>query len=384
MIITTSNTAQINPQILRRACCPVCLSDLQHSTLAEPEQGLLTCLNCQSNYLEISGLPVMLVNDENWRKKADEIHGEVVYNTKKTPMEVHLERNIFVDRNSQRFLDEAKVDFSNKQLLIIGCSMSELEFFSSKSSRITCLDIVPNLTMACHQATKARAISAEWICGDGECLPFEDEGFDFVIVRQALHHMLKYYTAISEFFRVCKVGGQLLIIDEPFSALDINDMAVNSMPDDFPVYETVSLGQIRKLTGVQRSLVNQPGSQPDFSNLEKHKAYIHGDQHDPESFLADKYHAFSLLNCLSALKFHTEDISLTWPKETAWTDDSGETIRFCHGPNPQYADPLVKKLVNIGNVSIAARKLRQTTVFRNRKDIQAISLETASALLSSG
>jgi SAM-dependent methyltransferase len=384
MIITTSKTTQINPQILRRACCPVCLSDLEYSIPAEQEQGLLTCLTCHSRYLETSGLPVMLVNDENWRKKADEIHGEVVYNTKKTPMEVHQQRNIFVDRNSQLFLDEAKVDFSNKQLLIIGCSMSELEFFSGKSSKITCLDIVPNLTMACHQATKARGISADWICGDGECLPFEDEGFDLVIVRQALHHMLKYYTAISEFFRVCKVGGQLLIIDEPFSALDSNDMAANSLPDDFLVYDQVSLGQIRKLTGIRRNPLNQQRSQMDFNELEKHKAYIQGDQQDPESFLADKYHAFSLLNCLYALKFHTNDVSLTWPREIGWTDDSGETIRFCHGSNPQYADPLAKRLISTGNVSVSARKLKQTTVRRNRNDVQAISIETAKALLLRG
>jgi len=60
--------------------------------------------------------------------------------------------------------------------------------------------------------------------------------------------------------------------------------------------------------------------------------------------------------------------------EVAWTVSSGDTVKFCHGPNPHYGKSLLEKLVAPGNVSIAAKKLGPTKRLRKTEGLRAISL----------
>jgi uncharacterized protein YbaR (Trm112 family) len=384
MITTLEMAEKIDHQVLRKAVCPICLSTLRYVPVNERSD--LVCDSCLSTFYVIDGLPVFLLCDENWQKKSDEIDGEVQYNVKKIPMEVHVERNSFVDRNTELFLDEAGVDLTGREILAVGCSMAELNFYSARSDRVVCLDIVPQLTKACRQATLDRKIKASWICGDGECLPLETGSFDIVIVRQTLHHMLKYYSAISEFFRTCRIGGTVAIVDEPFTGFDPKDMIPNYQ-DAFRVYKDVSLGHIKESLGMAsqtlkgdvavmgKSLGQKDlDTDIDISTLEKERQYIHADSSDSQTLPADKYHAFSLLNCINAIKMHTDDLTLTWPMEVAWTVSSGDTVKFCHGPNPHYGKSLLEKLVAPGNVSIAAKKLGPTKRLRKTEGLRAISL----------
>lgn len=425
MITTQELTENYNYQILRKAACPVCLSALRHVP-ADNRRSDLVCGSCRNTFYVMDGLPILLLGDENWQKKSDEIDGEVQYNIKKIPLEVHIERNSFVDRNTELFLAETGVDLSGREILAVGCSMAELDFYSARSDRAVCLDIVPRLTKDCYRATMERNIKASWICGDGECLPLESESFDIVIVRQTLHHMLKYYSAISEFFRVCRLGGTVAIVDEPFSGFDPKD-TIMSHHDQYPIYDNISLMHIKEHFGmVQHALKGgslppvelsnrtsedsqkkaetkmdkrwltkleeepsvttnsvQSGKKPDFdmNEFEKDQLFIESDASDPETLLADKYHAFSLLNCIHAVRMHTDELALVWPKDIAWTDSSGDTIKFCHGPNPHYDEPLLKRLLAPGNVSIAAHKRRTTTCLRKREGLRSISLEILKTLL---
>jgi SAM-dependent methyltransferase len=251
MILTDALSRRYHPDILRHLSCPVCLSSLFHSRIDNKTEHL-SCYACSSIFLVSDGLPILLLEDENWRQKADEIEGETTYNINKVPLKVHVERNAFVDNNTESFLTESQVNLLNDDILIVGCSMAELEFFSKKARNVVCLDIVPSVTKASFEATGHRQIPAAWVCGDGECLAFEEESFDAVIVRQTLHHMLKYYSAICELFRVCKRGGHVLVIDEPFSPLDLGDMSFLSLSDDFIVYKDIQLGQIRKKAKIPR------------------------------------------------------------------------------------------------------------------------------------
>ena len=121
-----------------------------------------------------------------------------------------------------------------------------------------------------------------------------------------------------------------------------------------------------------------------FRNMEKEGLYIKPDSKDPETYLADKYYSFSLLQCILATSMHTKDYLLVWPQKVAWTDESGDTVCFCQGPNPHYEKPLIEKLITAGNVSIGARKTVSTTVLRDRSKLQAIPLDLANKLLTPG
>ncbi|MFH7242987.1 MAG: class I SAM-dependent methyltransferase [Spirulina sp.] len=312
----------------------------------------------------------MLIKDENQDKKADEIKGEEEYNTKVIPPEVHEQRNIFEDSNSQELLNKFGIDLSEANVLIVGCSFSELEFFHSRCKKIIALDIVPNLVQLYASATKDRGLSADWVCGDGECLPFEEESFDFVIIRQALHHMLKYYSAIFEFFRVCKIDGKIIIIDEPMTPPLFDAPPLSLLPDDFRVYEDVKLADIRKRRRIA-SVPNTHGVKSvDTVSLEIMKPYIEPQQEDAESLLADKYLAFSLLESIFALRLHTEDITLFWPDKISWTEEHHGVVKFVTGKNPNSGKSLVERLSNPGNISILAQKTERTSLFRDRSSIQ--------------
>jgi SAM-dependent methyltransferase len=380
MILTEDLSQKYHPHILRSVSCPVCLRSLFHTPIDNKTDHLF-CRVCGSVFLVSDHLPILLLEDENWREKADEIEGEATYNTKTIPLSVHIERNAFVDANTETFLSEAHLSLLNDDILIVGCSMAELEFFSRKAKNVVCLDIVPSVTQVSFEATRHRQIPAAWICGDGECLPFEEETFDAVIVRQTLHHMLKYYSAICELFRVCKRGGHVLIIDEPFSPLESGDMSFLSLEDNFIVYKELRMEQIRRQANIPRQKKAQPSSTVDVGSLDKKRSYIAPDPKKAETFLADKYHSFSLLNCIYAILFHSNEFELVWPREVAWVVEKDNSVRFCYGPNPQYKKSLLKKLISPGNASIAARKPDRTIVFRDRSTVRSLPLDVAHKLV---
>ena len=357
----------------------MCLGSLFESIL---DGHRLVCSSCSGVFAIEAKLPILLIDDENRRIKADEIKGEQEYNVKKVPVEVHQLRNAFVDRNTELFLQQAGVSLAGKEVLAVGCSMAEMNLCRSHGAKPFCLDIVPAMTRACHAYSVEAGMDAAWVCGDGECLPFENETFDVVMVRQALHHMIKYYSAIAEFFRVLRVGGVLLIVDEPFCAADPND-AVLHYPAGHKLYREVTVEQARNALGlpaVEGGADAVTGLQ-DFRGLEKAREYTSWDGSDPERLLADKYHSFSVLNCICALRMHSESYDLFWPPEVGWGDESTGILEFRHGPNPLCEMPLAQRLVSLGNVSIAAKKLVKTTLQRPRQGLRPMPLEAVRAML---
>jgi SAM-dependent methyltransferase len=360
----------------QKLACPVCLAPLPFSQ----QLSWLECGGCANRFAVMSGLPILLIDDENRRIKADEIKGEVEFNVKKIPPEAHHARNAFVDKNTEAFLGAVDVSLCGKEVLAVGCSMAELFMYCRNGARTIGLDIVPKLTQAYFQTTTQCGIDAGWVCGDGECLPFLEASFDVVMVRQALHHMLKYYSAISEFFRVVRVGGLVLIVDEPFCPAGPSD-AVLDYPPDYNLYDGITVSDVRNLFGLPCSVGKLPPS-PDFASLEQKRDYIAVDGLDPERLLADKYHTFSLLNCIAAIGLHTDAYGLHWSKDLAWMEEMDGVMAFRHGPSSVYDQPLISRLTAGTNVSIAAKKTKPTTVYRNRSGIRPLELDAVCGMLA--
>ena len=51
------------------------------------------------------------------------------------------------------------------------------------------------------------------VCAPAEHLPFSSETFDRIIMVDALHHVFDQQKVISELWRVCPMGGKILIIE---------------------------------------------------------------------------------------------------------------------------------------------------------------------------
>lgn len=352
-----------------RLVCPACLSSLNRSAGGAE----LVCAGCGGRYEIRDGVPVMLVTDPNWSKKQDEIDGEVAWNTRTVPNHVHQQRNDFVDQQSRDLLEASNIDLLRDEVLIVGCSMAEALFFKPLVRSLVALDIVPDHTVTWRKQCVQEGWGIPWVCGDGECLPFASESFDTVIVRQSLHHMLKYYSAISEFFRVCRVGGRIIIIEEPYSQPDLTDPVLAELPDDYPIYDSVCLSDLRRHLGLPGVAPTGAGHRKptDLARFEPVKDYIPAVVGDNESLLADKYHAFSTVNLIFALRLHTDVFELLWPDTIAWLDH--EKMAFCTGPNPAVTKPLVERLATLTTLSVVACKPAPTTALRNRDDVKALS-----------
>ena len=347
--------------------CPCCLGAL-HET-----ESALVCFSCNGLYPLRDGVPIMLVRDINWDKKQDEIKGEVEYNTKAVSLDTHLKRNAFFNANSHKLLVQSGTDLRNKSVLLVGASIAEAQCFAPLAGETTALDIVPDLTVSYCAASRQEGLAATWVCGDGECLPFGSEIFDIVIVRQALHHMLLYYSAISEFFRVTKVGGRILVIEEPYSVPDLNHPAVTAQTDSFELYDGTTLGELRHISwygrgrhGELRRALGWKRPNPRADGWGPETTYVPGVAGDAESLLADKYYRFSAVEMILALRMHTDQFQLVWPEEIGWTDDSGPEIVFCSGPNSAVSLPLIDRLSVPTTFSAIADKTAPTLALRSR------------------
>ena len=90
-----------------------------------------------------------------------------------------------------------KEDFKN--LLDCGCGTGA-----------TGIDITPKMI----EAAKAKNLErVDWVVGDCENLPFDDNSFDVVICTNSFHHYPNPQKFFDSVFRVLKSGGRLILQD---------------------------------------------------------------------------------------------------------------------------------------------------------------------------
>lgn len=72
---------------------------------------------------------------------------------------------------------------------------------------------VVGLDVSAGMLEQARPLGIELIQGSAECLPVADRTFDFVSLGYALRHLATLNAAFSEFHRVLRPGGSVLILE---------------------------------------------------------------------------------------------------------------------------------------------------------------------------
>jgi len=99
-----------------------------------------------------------------------------------------------------------------QQLLDVACGTGLVAVEAAKilgsAEAITCLD--PSEGMLSVARTK---LSARFIVGRAEQLPFPDNSFDFLTMGYALRHVIGLEEAFREYLRVLKPGGKVLILE---------------------------------------------------------------------------------------------------------------------------------------------------------------------------
>jgi ubiquinone/menaquinone biosynthesis C-methylase UbiE len=98
-------------------------------------------------------------------------------------------------------------------LLDVGCGPGLLLAtlaVNNPELRLAGLDIAPEMIRV---ATERLGVRAEIKLGDAESLPWEEASFDYVFCVDSFHHYPNPKSALSEFHRVLKPNGQVVLAD---------------------------------------------------------------------------------------------------------------------------------------------------------------------------
>jgi ubiquinone/menaquinone biosynthesis C-methylase UbiE len=86
--------------------------------------------------------------------------------------------------------------------------------FAPRVARVVATDLTPQMLAAAQKLAAERGITnIEFKPADAQQLPFDDNTFDLVTSRIALHHFPDARRAIEEMARVCKRGGMVALTD---------------------------------------------------------------------------------------------------------------------------------------------------------------------------
>ena len=82
------------------------------------------------------------------------------------------------------------------------------------AEKVYCVDNAPKMVeFGKDLALENEQTNLEYLLGDIESVPLEDNSVDIALLSQALHHASKPTKAIDEAFRILKPGGKIIVID---------------------------------------------------------------------------------------------------------------------------------------------------------------------------
>jgi ubiquinone/menaquinone biosynthesis C-methylase UbiE len=78
-------------------------------------------------------------------------------------------------------------------------------------ARVTGLDLTPELFDVARQRAGEAGVEVEWVAGDAEDLPFDDESFDRILSTCGVQFAPRHEVVAQELARVCRPGGRMVL-----------------------------------------------------------------------------------------------------------------------------------------------------------------------------
>lgn len=101
---------------------------------------------------------------------------------------------------------------------------------ASHCREITGCDITPAMLDKARERCVAKGITnARFVPGRVEALPFDDEAFDVVVSRSAVHHFADPPAAFREMARVTRKGGRIITVDVAASETEADARLHNAL-----------------------------------------------------------------------------------------------------------------------------------------------------------
>ena len=86
------------------------------------------------------------------------------------------------------------------------------QLFAEAGAHVTALDLTDWAVETTRLRLEAFGLEGQVLQGDAESLPFPDGAFDLVFTWGVIHHTTDMNKALSEVVRVCKPGGQVVLM----------------------------------------------------------------------------------------------------------------------------------------------------------------------------
>jgi SAM-dependent methyltransferase len=84
---------------------------------------------------------------------------------------------------------------------------------AAAGAQVVGLDLTPELFDTARRRAARAGVAVDWVEGDAEELPFEDESFDHVLSAFGVQFAPRHEIAASELVRVCRPGGQIGVVN---------------------------------------------------------------------------------------------------------------------------------------------------------------------------
>jgi len=98
------------------------------------------------------------------------------------------------------------------EVLDVACGAGNATIPAAQTgARVTGLDLVPELLEAGREQAVEAGVEIEWVEGDAENLPFEDESFDVVLSTVGAMFAPDHAAAARELARVARSGGRVAV-----------------------------------------------------------------------------------------------------------------------------------------------------------------------------
>jgi 2-polyprenyl-3-methyl-5-hydroxy-6-metoxy-1,4-benzoquinol methylase len=108
---------------------------------------------------------------------------------------------------------------ADDRVLDVGCGTGSLCLGLTRSVRqIVAIDIAPNMiSVATSKAARLSISNIDFRLADGYCLPFDDGGFDAVVLANVLHMVKEPRLLLAEAFRLVRPGGRLITLTDCYA-----------------------------------------------------------------------------------------------------------------------------------------------------------------------
>ena len=243
---------------------------------------------------------------------------------------------------------------SHDQVLEVGCGTG---FFLLNLTQAGVVgeahgtDISPGMVERCVANGRRLGIDVSGMVADAEALPYQDASFDLVIGHAVIHHLPAPAAAFTEFARVLRPGGRLVLAGEPTAAGD-------RIAAQFKRAGRVGVKLAAIALGSERILANGPTAGDDHDSL---TAALESEV-DVHIFAPQELRGLAVGAGLRAVRVQTEELTANW---FGWTTRTVEAMLRPGLLPPAYPHAAYRVWQGLFRVDEALRAVVPPGVFYN-------------------